>query len=168
MRIAGVLHESVVDGPGVRFVVFAQGCLHKCKGCHNPETWNPAGGQEVSVRGLLKEIRKSPGSIKGVTLSGGEPFLQPGEMADLATKVHEMGLNVVVYTGYVYEDLQEMAIPDPDIARLLREADILVDGPYVEALKDLQRPFRGSANQRVFDMKATRAEGMAVLLSDDE
>ncbi|MCL1849444.1 MAG: anaerobic ribonucleoside-triphosphate reductase activating protein [Clostridiales bacterium] len=166
MRIAGVMHESVVDGPGVRFVVFAQGCLHHCKGCHNPETWDPAAGQETTVRALLKEIRKSPGSVKGLTLSGGEPFLQPGEMADLARRVHEMGLDVVTYTGYVLEDLQEMAVPDPDIARLLKETDVLVDGPFVEAFKDIRLRFRGSANQRVFDLKASRTEGSLVLLTD--
>ena len=166
MRIAGIIHESVVDGPGVRFVIFAQGCLHRCPGCHNPETWDPAAGQETTVRALVKEIRKAPDSVKGITLSGGEPFLQPGEMADLAVRIHSLGLTVVTYTGYVFEDLLEMAVPDPDIARLLQETDILVDGPYVEALKDIRLRFRGSANQRIFDMNKTRLTGLPVLLSD--
>lgn len=163
MRIAGVMHESIVDGPGVRFVVFAQGCRHRCPGCHNPETWDPAGGEEWSVRDLFRIIRKSPAYVGGLTLSGGEPFLQAGQMADLASLAHKRGLSVAAYTGYVYDDLLEMAEREPDIARLLGETDILVDGPFVEKMKDISLRFRGSANQRVIDLKASR-EGDAVVL----
>ena len=167
MRIAGIMRESIVDGPGVRFVVFAQGCLRACPGCHNPDTWNPAEGQETTVRAIVKELRKSPGSVKGLTISGGEPFLQAGEFAELARRAHDMGLDVVTYTGYVYEDLLEMAAPDPDIARLLRESDVLVDGPYVEPLKDIRLRFRGSGNQRVIDLRSSRQKGATVLLKDE-
>ncbi|MEL7624586.1 MAG: anaerobic ribonucleoside-triphosphate reductase activating protein [Clostridiales bacterium] len=167
MRIAGILHESVVDGPGVRFVVFGQGCPHHCPGCHNPETWTREGGEERTVRELLREIHKAPGWVKGITLSGGEPFLQAREMAELAARVHQQGLNVVTYTGYTYEKLQEMAGEDESIARLLAETDILVDGPFIEAQKDIGLRFRGSANQRVIDMKASRQEGKVVLLPEE-
>ncbi len=167
MRIAGILHESVVDGPGVRFVVFGQGCPHHCPGCHNPETWILEGGEERTVRELLREIHKAPGWVKGITLSGGEPFLQAREMAELAARVHQQGLNVVTYTGYTYEKLQEMAGEDESIARLLAETDILVDGPFIEAQKDIGLRFRGSANQRVIDMKASRQEGKVVLLPEE-
>ena len=166
MRIAGVMHESIVDGPGVRFVVFAQGCLHGCPGCHNPETWDPAGGEEWSARDLFKVIRKAPDKVKGVTLSGGEPFLQAGEMADLASLIRQRGLSIAVYTGYVYEDLLDMAEADPEVGRLLLAADLLVDGPYVSALRDIGLRFRGSANQRAIDMNATRAAGKVVLLGE--
>ena len=166
MRIAGVMHESVVDGPGVRFVVFAQGCVHRCPGCHNPETWDPAGGEEWSVRELFKIIRKSPDWVKGVTLSGGEPFLQAAQMADLARYVHQRGMSIVTYTGYVYEDLLDMAETNEDIARLLAETDILVDGPYVEKLKDIGLRFRGSSNQRVIDVKTGHRTGGIVLMED--
>ncbi|MCL2122074.1 MAG: anaerobic ribonucleoside-triphosphate reductase activating protein [Clostridiales bacterium] len=165
MRIAGVTHESIVDGPGLRFVVFAQGCPHRCPGCHNPETWNPGGGEEWSVRDLFRIIRRSPDKVKGLTLSGGEPFLQAGQMAELASLAHRHGMDVTVYTGYVWEDLQEMAETDPDIANLLQETDLLVDGPYVEALKDIGLRFRGSVNQRLIDLKASRAEGKTVFLN---
>ncbi|MCL1804888.1 MAG: anaerobic ribonucleoside-triphosphate reductase activating protein [Clostridiales bacterium] len=166
MRIAGVLHESIVDGPGVRFVVFAQGCPHRCPGCHNPETWHPAKGEEWSVRDLFRIIRKLPDSVQGLTLSGGEPFQQAGEMADLAELARKRGMSITTYTGYVYDDVLELAAKDPQAARLLEATDILVDGPYVEKLRDIGLRFRGSANQRVIDMNASRGAGAMVLLPE--
>jgi len=100
--------------------------------------------------------------VKGLTLSGGEPFMQPAQMAELAKRVHSLGWGVVAFTGYVFEDLLEMAESDPEIAALLAETDILIDGPYVEALRDISLPFRGSANQRVIDVKTSRGEGCTV------
>jgi anaerobic ribonucleoside-triphosphate reductase activating protein len=164
MRIAGIMHESFVDGPGVRFVVFAQGCLHRCQGCHNRDTWDPAGGEQWSVRDLFRIIRRAPDSVKGLTLSGGEPFLQAGEMAELASLAHKRGMSVVTYSGYVYEDLMDMARSDADIGHLLDETDILVDGPYVEKMRDIGLRFRGSSNQRIIDMGASRIQGRLVLL----
>jgi anaerobic ribonucleoside-triphosphate reductase activating protein len=166
LRIAGIVTESVVDGPGVRYVVFAQGCPHACEGCQNPDTWDPKGGYETTPRELIKQIRKAPASIRGVTLSGGEPFMQAAEMADLARRVHALGMNVVTYTGYVYEDLCAMAEKNPAIAQLLDQTDLLVDGPFIMELKDISLRFRGSSNQRLIDMKATRDEGRLVLLAD--
>jgi anaerobic ribonucleoside-triphosphate reductase activating protein len=152
----------------VRFVVFAQGCRHRCPGCHNPETWDPSGGEEWSVRDLFRIIRRAPGSVRGITLSGGEPFLQAAQMAELASLAHrQKEWDVVTYTGYVYEDLLGMAEADEEIARLLDMTDILVDGPYVEQFRDIGLRFRGSANQRAIDMRATRSEGRVVLLGED-
>ena len=164
MKIAGIMRESVVDGPGVRFVVFAQGCVRRCKGCHNPDTWDPAVGQETTVRAVLKELRRAPESVRGLTISGGEPFLQARELAELAKRAHDMGLDVVTYTGYVYEDLMEIAGYDPDAAELLKQTDLLVDGPFVEELRDMQLRFRGSGNQRLIDMNATRRAGSIVIM----
>ena len=168
MRIAGVMHESIVDGPGVRFVVFAQGCPHHCPGCHNRETWDPSGGEEWTVRDLFRVVRKAPGYVQGLTLSGGEPFAQAAQMADLASLARKQKKwNIVTYTGYVYEDLMNMAKTDQEVARLLELTDILVDGLYVEQLRDIVLRFRGSANQRIIDMKATREEGRIVLLQEE-
>ena len=163
MRIAGMLHESIVDGPGVRFVVFGQGCPHHCPGCHNPETWEPEGGREYTVRQIIKEIRKAPPYVRGVTLSGGEPFFQAAEMAELARRVHVLGLDVTTYTGRLYEELLGLAESRPDVAALLKETDLLVDGPFVEAKKDISLRFRGSANQRLIDVKRSRLAGRVVL-----
>lgn len=156
MRLAGVIPESVVDGPGVRFVVFAQGCPHGCRECHNPETWDPRGGQEVKTREILKSLKKKLKHIRGITLSGGEPFLQASDMAVLAREAKNWGLDVVTYTGYLYEELLSLDLPGSK--ELLELTDILIDGPFMVGLKDISLPFRGSANQRVLDLAATRLQ----------
>lgn len=167
MRIAGIMTESIVDGPGIRFVVFGQGCPHGCIGCHNPETWDAQAGQSITNRELIKQIRKQVSHIRGVTLSGGEPFLQAAEMADLARRIHVLGLDVVTYTGYLYENLLEMSQEDEGIRDLLEQTDILVDGPFIMDRKDISLRFRGSANQRVIDLAATRLKGEVVLLPEE-
>ncbi|HEX3021723.1 MAG TPA: anaerobic ribonucleoside-triphosphate reductase activating protein [Lachnospiraceae bacterium] len=148
IRIAGVVNDSVVDGPGIRYTVFTQGCEHNCKGCHNVHTHDRQGGYDIAVDDLLEQVRNNP-LLDGITLSGGEPFLQPKACAELATKVHDMGLNVFSYTGYTFEQLLRL----PDMKELLEAVDILVDGPYVEGMRSLSLKFRGSRNQRVIDVK---------------
>ena len=165
LRISGVEPESIVDGPGIRYVVFTQGCPHHCPGCHNAQTHDFHGGRLADTDALLEELRKNP-LLKGVTFSGGEPFCQAAPLAELAEKVHALGLDVIVYTGYTYERLTDKR--DPDVDALLRQADLLIDGPYLEAQRDLTLRFRGSANQRVIDMNRTRAEGRVVTLDLDE
>ncbi|MEW6426068.1 MAG: anaerobic ribonucleoside-triphosphate reductase activating protein [Bacillota bacterium] len=162
VKVAGVAKESVVDGPGLRFVVFAQGCPHHCPGCQNPDTWDPAGGTEVAVAELLEQIKANP-LLKGITLSGGEPFWQAAALARLAGAARERGLDVVTYTGYTWERLVELARTGPEIKQLIEASDYIVDGPYVEAQRDLALPFRGSRNQRIIDVRASLAAGKAVL-----
>lgn len=159
LRIAGVVRESVVDGPGLRYVIFAQGCPHHCKGCHNPETWDPAGGYEITAAELLADIGRNP-LIAGVTFSGGEPFAQAGAFAALGQALREKGYNIVTYTGYTYEELQTMA--EKGVRDLLAVTDILIDGPFVLAERDLTLPFRGSKNQRIINVRASRAAGTLV------
>lgn len=163
LRICGVEPESVVDGPGFRYVIFTQGCPHGCPGCHNPQTHDFAGGKTVGMDDLFRKICENP-LLKGVTFSGGEPFCQPAPLAELAARIHARGLDVTVYTGYVYESL--LARNDPEILALLQETDLLIDGPFVEAEKDLTLRFRGSRNQRVIDMNRTRREGKPVLAAE--
>jgi anaerobic ribonucleoside-triphosphate reductase activating protein len=161
LTISGVIRESIVDGPGIRFVVFAQGCPHRCADCHNPQTWPFEGGKEIPVGELIGEIGKDP-LLRGVTLSGGEPFCQPGPMALLASAVHRAGKDVVTYTGYTYEELLEMAKTQADILALLKETDVLVDGPFVTALKSYELKYKGSSNQRTIDVKRSLEQGMVV------
>ncbi|WP_215191023.1 anaerobic ribonucleoside-triphosphate reductase activating protein [Exiguobacterium sp. s7] len=145
MRVLSVLEESVVDGPGIRTVIFTAGCPHRCPGCHNPESWNPRGGQDVSVADLLAQIEQS--GWDGVTISGGEPFLQPEELARLVDGCKVLQKNVWVYTGYTLEQLQ--AMHDEFVTRVLDRADVLVDGRFEQPLMDRSLRFRGSSNQRI-------------------
>lgn len=160
MRIANTVSDSIVDGPGLRFTVFTQGCPHGCPGCHNPETHPPEGGLEASVEELGAQMLANP-LTDGLTLSGGDPFLQGEDCARLAHIAHERGLNVWAYTGYTYEKLLELGKPGQ--LALLAEIDVLVDGPFVMAKKSYEARFRGSTNQRLIDMNKTRAAGKLVL-----
>lgn len=152
LRVKGIVEESIVDGPGLRYVVFTQGCPHHCPGCHNPETHDPEGGHDMAVDGIFAQFMDNP-LLAGITFSGGEPFFQPAPLAILGRKVKDAGKNVVIFTGYTLEQLRSMAHSSPDIAELLRCADTLIDGPYIEAERDLELLFRGSRNQRVLQMK---------------
>lgn len=162
IRLAGVVRESIVDGPGIRFAVFCQGCAHHCKGCHNTDTHDFSGGEDVTVETLLEEIDKNP-LLDGVTFTGGEPFCQPAGFLTLAKGVKKRGLNIVAFSGYTYEELLQMGKEDPHISQLMDSIDTLIDGPFVEEEKDLTLEFRGSKNQRIIDMNATRQEGTPVL-----
>jgi anaerobic ribonucleoside-triphosphate reductase activating protein len=166
LRIAGILDESVVDGDGVRLTVFVQGCAHRCHGCQNPETQPMESGWIIDTGKILTEVAANP-LLTGVTFSGGEPFLQPAPLAELAKKLHARGLDVWSYSGYTLEELQARAQADKATRALLAEVDVLVDGPYEESQRDLTLHFRGSRNQRVIDMKKTRKAGRIVLLYTD-
>jgi anaerobic ribonucleoside-triphosphate reductase activating protein len=153
LRLAGVIRESVVDGPGWRFVIFAQGCPHHCPGCHNPETHDPTGGYTGTVAALLKELDKNP-LLRGVTLSGGEPFAQAQPFAVLAREVRARGLDVIAYSGYTFEELVDGADAENGWMELLRSIDTLVDGRFILAERTLNLPFRGSRNQRILNVAA--------------
>ena len=129
LRIAGIMRESIVDGPGIRFAVFCQGCPHNCPDCHNPETHDFNGGTEVSIEKILKAIDENP-MLKGVTFSGGEPTCQAEGFLTRAKAVKARGLDITVFSGYTYEQLMERAKEEPALARLLDLTDLLIDGLY--------------------------------------
>ena len=160
LRIAGTVKDSIVDGPGLRYVIFTQGCPHQCPGCHNPQTHDFEGGQDADIEKILDEIFKNP-LLSGVTFSGGEPFCQAEGLVPIAEAVKEKGRHLMIYTGYLLEQLQKME--NPGVKRLLELADIIVDGPFVLAERNLTLSYRGSENQRVIDMAKTRKEGEVVL-----
>jgi anaerobic ribonucleoside-triphosphate reductase activating protein len=162
IRIGGTVSESIVDGPGIRFVVFCQGCLHDCPGCHNPESHDLNGGTLVDVEDLWKQISKGK-LMQGVTFSGGEPFLQAEPLVDLAQKVKAAGLDLVVYTGYLFEELRALSEQKPEIYQLLELTDILIDGPYLANQRDLNLPYRGSRNQRIIMVQDSLAQAKPVL-----
>jgi anaerobic ribonucleoside-triphosphate reductase activating protein len=160
LRICGIEPESIVDGRGFRYVIFTQGCPHGCPGCHNPQTHDFHAGRLADIDDLFREICENP-LLKGVTFSGGEPFCQPAPLTELAKMVHARKLDVTTFTGYTYETLLEKH--DAEIDALLLETDVLIDGPFVEAQKDLTLLFRGSRNQRLINMNKTRQSGFVVL-----
>lgn len=137
MRVAGVIPHSFVNGEGIRYVIFLQGCPHHCPMCHNPETWDFKGGKDIPIKDIVKDV-KSRRFIDGVTLSGGEPFAQQEACVELLKQLP--GINVWIYTGYEYEDIQ-----DSELAKM---ADVLVVGRYINALKCTDKPY-GSSNQRI-------------------
>lgn len=161
LKLSGIIRESIVDGPGMRFVVFCQGCPHRCEGCHNPQTHDFEGGNYCSIERLVEEIKKDP-IIKGVTFSGGEPFCQPEAFAELADEVIKLGMNIYAYSGYTYEELIELGRTKPEITELLKKCDVLVDGRFEAEKRTLSLPFRGSSNQRLIDVKKSLENGYAV------
>jgi len=148
LRLSGVVKESVVDGPGLRYVVFAQGCPHRCAGCHNEQTWAYEGGAPHKPETIISDMKRNP-LLRGITISGGEPFLQSGAFAKLAKLAREAGYNVYTYTGYLYEDLAAMSKRDQNVKELLNHTDTLVDGPFIKERKSYDLAFRGSSNQRL-------------------
>lgn len=147
IRIAGIEEESIVDGPGIRFVVFTQGCKHNCKGCQNPETHSFSGGSSMEIDDIIEKIKENP-LLKGITLSGGEPFEQPKACLALAKKVKKLGLDVCCYTGYTLEEI----LRDEAKKELVSEIDTLIDGRFIIEEKNLLLKFRGSENQRMINM----------------
>lgn len=159
VRIAGIIRESIVDGPGIRFVVFTQGCPHACAGCHNPQSHDFEGGYDCELDKIITEIQKNP-LLSGVTFSGGEPMMQPKPLAELAARIKALGKDLMIYSGFTAEELLEMGKTTPAILDLLKLTDILVDGKFEEEQKDLTLLFRGSRNQRVIDAKTTAETGI--------
>ena len=160
IRIAGVVNDSIVDGPGLRFSVFTQGCSHHCPGCHNPETHDPQGGHDEDTDALIAKMKKNP-LLSGITLTGGDPLEQSAPCLELAKAAHAAGLNVWAYTGYTWEQLLNRA--DPDQMALLREVDVLVDGPFIQGERSLELDYRGSKNQRLIDVPTTLRTGEVTL-----
>jgi len=164
LRLSGITPESLVDGPGIRYVIFTQGCLHSCPNCHNPSSWDVNAGKEFNVKEIIRKIKKNKGSsIRGITFSGGEPFLQAKELTQLALASHQIGWDVVTYTGYTYEELLELEKTDSAVTALLCATNLLIDGRYVHEKQSKTAPFRGSANQRIIDVAKTREKGEIVV-----
>lgn len=157
IRVGGFRPHSVADGTGIRCVVFFQGCNRGCDECHNLELQTMDGGQEMCIDELVDKICAVK-YIKGVTLSGGEPFLQPDALIELTKKLKERGMNIWAYSGFMYMELIKF---EKDV---LANIDVLVDGPFVKELSEGDdHPFRGSANQLIVDVPKSRETGDIVL-----
>ena len=148
LKISGIIEESIVDGPGIRYVIFAQGCPHKCPGCHNINTHCFTAGKYMDVDTILNNIYSNP-LVHGVTFSGGEPVCQASTFVNIARDLKSHGKHIMMYTGYTFEELMSMV---SDVNELLSLCDVIVDGKFVESEKSLLLKFRGSKNQRIIDV----------------
>lgn len=163
LNIAGIVTDSIVDGPGIRTAIFCQGCPHHCPGCHNPETWEFGVGSDMTIEDIVAYIKRNP-LCRGVTFSGGEPFAQAGAFTRLAEVLHDEGYEIASYSGYTFEELLDGT---PVQQELLRNIDVLIDGRFILAEKSLTLNFRGSRNQRVLNMKESLIERKPVLETSD-
>lgn len=158
LYVAGFANDSIVDGPGIRFTVFFQGCPHHCPGCQNPETWAFEGGTPFTAQDILERIQGNP-LAKAVTFSGGEPFAQAQELISLAKLLRHNGYELASYTGYTFEELMAGTPAQKELLGLL---DTVVDGRFEQEQLTLELRFRGSRNQRILNVAQSLAAGKAV------
>ena len=145
MRVLDIIEGTSVDGPGLRTSIYFAGCKHACPGCHNPQSWDFDAGHEMSVNEIMEVVREADFNV---TFSGGDPLYHARELVPLARAIKAMGKTIWCYTGFVYEDIKDRA----DVADLLGYVDVLVDGPFISALRDTELLFRGSSNQRIIHL----------------
>lgn len=156
LRINGIVNDSIVDGEGIRLTIFTQGCPHHCPHCHNPQTHDFKGGYDIEIKKIISMMKENL-LLDGITLSGGEPMEQADTCAILAEEAKKMGLNVWVYTGYTWEELQKESQK-----KLLCFTDVLVDGAFIYELRSLELRFKGSANQRIIDVPKSLQENRII------
>ena len=161
LQIISIIEDTMVDGPGFRTAIYAAGCKHQCKGCHNPQSWDFKAGRAMTTDQIMQIIKQDP--FANVSFSGGDPMYQPEGFAELAQAIRsQTNKTIWCWTGFSFEMLLRM----PKQMELLELIDVLVDGPYVEALRDTHLLFRGSPNQRLIDVKASLKAGKVVLYYD--
>lgn len=156
IRVLDILKGTTVDGPGFRTSIYVAGCRHQCPGCHNPESWDFCAGHEMSIDEIMQVVNEEDFDV---TLSGGDPMYHPQEIHELARRVHASGHTVWLFTGFVWEDI----VNSPELAYILEEIDVIVDGPYIASRRNTDLQFRGSDNQRIIDVGKSLASGHAVL-----
>ena len=162
IRIAGTVEDSIVDGPGLRFVVFTQGCPHRCDGCHNPETHDFAGGKVTTTDALFEQCMENP-LCSGVTFSGGEPFCQAEALYELGSRFKSAGKHLMCYSGWTFEELLAKAQREGSVGKLLSIADVLVDGKFDISKRSLSLQYRGSSNQRLINVQESLKTGTTVV-----
>lgn len=163
LRLFGTVNDSIVDGPGIRYSIFTQGCFHNCPGCHNPKSHDLQGGYLVELDEIIKEIDENP-LLDGITLSGGEPMLQVKPLIEVCKAVKQRNLNIVIYSGFTYEQI----IDDPEKKSLLELCDMLVDGKFEQDKKSLALLYRGSSNQRLINIQESLKQNKVIEYELDE
>ena len=168
IRLAADLQsDSIVDGPGLRTVIWTQGCGHHCEGCQNPQTWDFNGGGLVPIDMVLEAIDELEYQT-GITFSGGDPMYQPEACNKIAEYCKKKGYNIWTYTGFTFEEIMKLAEKKPIYKEFLSNIDVLVDGPFKIEERDLSLLFRGSRNQRLIDVQKTLESGKVTLLNEYE
>ena len=162
LRVAGIVQESYVDGPGIRMAVFVQGCNHCCSGCQNPHTWDYNSGTDIKIGKIIDDFISNP-LLNGITFTGGEPMDKCDVLYQIAHVIKLFEKSVWCYTGYTYEELIERAKNDLNLYSFLRNIDVLVDGPFILDKKDLNLTFRGSSNQRIIDVQESLKANKVIL-----
>ena len=158
LRVLDIARGTSVDGPGLRDSIYFAGCHHACEGCHNPQSWDMNGGKEMSDDEVMAILREDDFDV---TFSGGDPMYRAAEVARLARRIKaELGKTIWCYTGFVFENIVMKA----DFRCLLETIDVLVDGPFVLAGRDISLRFRGSGNQRIIDVRQSLLTGKTVLM----
>lgn len=167
VRIADIITESIVDGEGYRMAIFFQGCKHGCKGCHNPQTWDFNGGEELSTSDILSKYNYD--IMDGVTLTGGDPFYQAKEILDIVKTLKDNNVNIWAYTGFIFDEFLNYINNDKcdesingDMIELLKYIDVVVDGPFILEKRSLDILYRGSTNQRLIDVKKSLASNKII------
>lgn len=161
LQIGGFLDNSLVNGDGMRSVIFVSGCMHNCESCQNEFMQDFNYGDSASIQDILEKIKKNIPIIKGVTFSGGEPFESAAALSKLSEKIRDLGLSIWCYSGYTYEELINSG--DNDKLRLLRLIDVLIDGKFNEALMGGASKYTGSSNQRIIDIGKSILENQIVI-----
>ncbi|MDE6225587.1 MAG: anaerobic ribonucleoside-triphosphate reductase activating protein [Muribaculaceae bacterium] len=156
MRVVDIVDGTSVDGPGLRTTIYFAGCNHRCPGCHNPHTWNFDAGIEMSRQEIIDRIVENDFDV---TFSGGDPMYQSSDILPLARQIKSLGKTIWCYTGFLFEEI----LSSPEMSSLLPYIDVVVDGQFIESLKDTDLIFRGSSNQRIIDVRATLASGNIVI-----
>ena len=163
IRLSGIIHESLVNGPGLRRVLFSQGCKHNCKFCFNPETHSDNGGDLFDMDEIINDINDNP-IISGVTFSGGDPWEQADKFAYISKNIQRSNLNIWCYTGYTYEYILEKKDKRIGWNELLNNINVLVDGKFEQDKYDEGLKYRGSSNQRIIDVKESLNKGEIVII----
>lgn len=148
LRVLDIVFGTSVDGPGLRTSIYFAGCHHRCPGCHNPQSWDPEGGKDMTVEEIMDVITENGFNV---TFSGGDPLYQSDAIIPLAQAIAKEGFTIWCYTGFLYEDI----VSHPQYDELLKLVDVLVDGPFIESQRDISLRFRGSHNQRLIDVAAS-------------
>lgn len=155
MRVLDIVAGTTVDGPGLRTSIYFAGCTHHCPECHNPESWDMAGGREMSVEEILNRVVEEDFDV---TFTGGDPLAQVDILVELASKIKSIGKSIWCYTGYLYEDVAA----DSSLSRILPYIDVLVDGRFHIDERDVKLLFKGSRNQRLIDVRKSTPEAPVI------